>query len=209
MAFPILPVAAGISALGSIFGGISANKKRREAEKQLEQRQRRLDQWYLSETATPYLDRADSRAMLKRIRDYNADELRALNTNAIKAGATDEAKVAAAGRLNRNYSQSVAQIAGLGEQHKDQVGREYRARRDELDDARYRAKLGEGDGVQTMVGNMGNAFGSLAAIYGMAPGVRQQKLAPVNTGGFTTVGGGVQPLELSEEMKKRIAGYGR
>ena len=48
MAFPILPVAAGISALGSIFGGISANKKRREAEKQLEQRQRRLDQWYLS-----------------------------------------------------------------------------------------------------------------------------------------------------------------
>lgn len=194
MPFPLLPVAAGVSALTSIFGGISANKKRREAEKQLNERQKKLDAWYTSETATPYLDRADSRAMLKRIRDYNADELRALDTNAIKSGATDEAKVAAAGRLNRNYSQTVAQIAGLGEQHKDQVRREYMARRDSLDEERYRAKLGEGDGVQTMVGNLGNAFGGLAAIYGTQPTVKGPKFGPVS-GGFQTVGGGVKPLE--------------
>lgn len=209
MAFPLLPIAAGVSALTSIFGGISANKKRREAEKQLAERQRRLDAWYHSETATPYLDRADSRAMLKRVRDYNADELRALNTDAVKSGATDEAKVAVANRLNRNYSQTVAQIAGLGEQHKDRIGREYRSRRESLDDARYRTKLGEADGVQTMIGNLGGAVGSLAAIYGMEPSVKAQKFAPVGSG-FSVVGtGDVHPLELTDDMNQRILGYGR
>ena len=120
--FPVaLAIGAGISALSSIAGGVSANKRRKKADQILEDRRRRLDEWYQSEMNQPYLDRADSRAMLKRIRDYNEDELKALNTNAIKSGATDEAKVAAAGKLNKNYSQVVAQIAGLGEQHKDQA----------------------------------------------------------------------------------------
>ena len=55
----------------------------------------------------------------------------------MKSGATDEAKVAAANKLNKNYSQTLAQIAGLGEQHKDQVRRDYQARMDN----RYRDAL--------------------------------------------------------------------
>ena len=100
--FPVaLAIGAGISALSSIAGGVSANKRRKKADQILEDRRRRLDEWYQSEMNQPYLDRADSRAMLKRIRDYNEDELKALNTNAIKSGATDEAKVAAAGKAQQ------------------------------------------------------------------------------------------------------------
>ena len=142
--FPVvLAIGAGISALSSIAGGVSANKRRKKADQMLEDRRRRLDEWYQSEMNRPYLDRADSRAMLKRIRDYNEDELKALNTNAIKSGATDEAKVAATNKLNKNYSQVVAQIAGLGEQHKDQIKQQYQARLDNLDNARYEAELGK------------------------------------------------------------------
>lgn len=104
--------------------------------------------------------------MLKRIRDYNEDELKALNTNAIKSGATDEAKVAAAGKLNKNYSQVVAQIAGLGEQHKDQIQQQYQARLDNLDNARYEAESGKISGMQNMV-SVGDAFGQLAMLYGL------------------------------------------
>ena len=115
--FPLIALAA-ISVASSIAGGISANKKQRKADQILSDRERNLKEWYNSEMNMPYLDRADSRAMLKRIRDYNEDELKAMNTNAVKSGATDEAKVAAANKLNKNYSQTLAQIAGLGEQHK-------------------------------------------------------------------------------------------
>ena len=158
--FPVaLAIGAGISALSSIAGGVSANKRRKKADQILEDRRRRLDEWYQSEMNQPYLDRADSRAMLKRIRDYNEDELKALNTNAIKSGATDEAKVAAAGKLNKNYSQVVAQIAGLGEQ--------YQARLDNLDNARYEAESGKISGMQNMVSGVGDAFGQLAMLYGL------------------------------------------
>ena len=79
--FPVaLAIGAGISALSSIAGGVSANKRRKKADQMLEDRRRRLDEGYQSEMNRPYLDRADSRAMLKRIRDYNEDELKALNT---------------------------------------------------------------------------------------------------------------------------------
>ena len=108
--FPLIALAA-ISVASSIAGGISANKKQRKADQILSDRERNLKEWYNSEMNMPYLDRADSRAMLKRIRDYNEDELKAMNTNAVKSGATDEAKVAAANKLNKNYSQTLAQIA--------------------------------------------------------------------------------------------------
>ena len=77
--FPLIALAA-ISVASSIAGGISANKKQRKADQILSDRERNLKEWYNSEMNMPYLDRADSRAMLKRIRDYNEDELKAMNT---------------------------------------------------------------------------------------------------------------------------------
>ena len=123
--FPLIALAA-ISVASSIAGGISANKKQRKADQILSDRERNLKEWYNSEMNMPYLDRADSRAMLKRIRDYNEDELKAMNTNAVKSGATDEAKVAAANKLNKNYSQTLAQIAGLAPRLSSPHGQPYR-----------------------------------------------------------------------------------
>ena len=55
--FPVaLAIGAGISALSSIAGGVSANKRRKKADQILEDRRRRLDEWYQSEMNQPYLD---------------------------------------------------------------------------------------------------------------------------------------------------------
>lgn len=93
-----------------------------------------------------------------------------MNTNAVKSGATDEAKVAAANKLNKNYSQTLAQIAGLGEQHKDQVRRDYQARMDNLTGTRYQAQLGKAAGTQNMISGIGSSLGQLAMLYGMGSG---------------------------------------
>ena len=152
--FPLIALAA-ISVASSIAGGISANKKQRKADQILSDRERNLKEWYNSEMNMPYLDRADSRAMLKRIRDYNEDELKAMN---------------AANKLNKNYSQTLAQIAGLGEQHKDQVRRDYQARMDNLTGTRYQAQLGKAAGTQNMISGIGSSLGQLAMLYGMGSG---------------------------------------
>lgn len=166
---PLIALAA-ISVASSIAGGISANKRQRKADQILNDRERKLTAWYNTEMNMPYLDRADSRAMLKRIREYNEDELKAMDTNAVKMGATDEAKIAAASKVNKNYSQALAQIAGLGEQHKDQVRRDYQARMDNLLATRYQAQLGKAAGTQNMIDGLGSSLGQLAMLYGMGLG---------------------------------------
>ena len=77
--FPLIALAA-ISVASSIAGAFLPIKKQRKADQILSDRERNLKEWYNSEMNMPYLDRADSRAMLKRIRDYNEDELKAMNT---------------------------------------------------------------------------------------------------------------------------------
>lgn len=211
MPFPLIPVAMGVSALSSIIGGIAGNKKRRQAERQLSDRQRKLEEWYRDGVNTNYLDRADSRAMLKRIREYNADALKALETDSIKSGATEEAKVAAASRMNRNYSGAIAEIAGLGVQNKDAVTRQYRAEKAGLENAQYAAKLGEMDGIQNMVSGLGNAAGTLAMIYGMGSGKDAPTKAPsfnpiIPSGANYPVG---LPVKLHDTGLAGIRRYGQ
>ena len=63
-----------------------------------------------------------------------------------------------------------AQIAGLGEQHKDQVRRDYQARMDNLTGTRYQAQLGKAAGTQNMISGIGSSLGQLAMLYGMGSG---------------------------------------
>ena len=167
--FPLIALAA-ISVASSIAGGISANKKQRKADQILSDRERNLKEWYNSEMNMPYLDRADSRAMLKRIRDYNEDELKAMKHQRREKRRYGRGKSCRRQQAQQNYSQTLAQIAGLGEQHKDQVRRDYQARMDNLTGTRYQAQLGKAAGTQNMISGIGSSLGQLAMLYGMGSG---------------------------------------
>ena len=79
MAFVGAIIGAVGSAVGGILGSIRAAKQRRA----LNAQKRQLDQWYRGEMGTNYLDRADSRSMLKRIRDMYAERARKQDTQNI------------------------------------------------------------------------------------------------------------------------------
>ena len=53
--------------------------------------------------------------------------MRQLNTDAIRGGATDEAKVAMASQLNKRTAEVVGDLAAIGEQHKDSLRRDRRS----------------------------------------------------------------------------------
>lgn len=107
-------------------------------------------------------------------------------------------KVAAAGKLNKNYSQVVAQIAGLGEQHKDQIQQQYQVCLDNLDNARYEAELGKISGMQNMVSGVGDAPGQLAMLYGLG-GFGKSGLA-----GITAT---ISDMEPQEQPTKAIFSF--
>lgn len=123
LAIPI--IAAALTAVGGATGTILANKRQAKIEGNIDKQERRLDAWRDSQMSTSYLDRADSREMLRRVAQHNEEQMKALNTNAIKGGASEEAKVAAAVNLGRNYADAIGSIAAAGQRHRDAVQNQY------------------------------------------------------------------------------------
>lgn len=158
----------GIASLGAgIFGSAAANKRRRQAERELEKQKKSLQEWRDAEMGTNYLDRADSRAAMRRVFENNKEAQKAANTDAIKSGMTDEAKVAQAAKLNENYADVVSQIAAAGAQHKDQVQQQYMGEKRNLDNLKIQNMM-DTSGVDNMVqGITGAAAGLGTALAGV------------------------------------------
>ena len=163
------------SAASCIFGAAAANRRRRQA--------------------TNYLDRAVSRAALRRVFEYNKEAQKAANTNAVKSGMTDEAKVAQAAKLNENYADAVSQIAGAGARHKDRVQQQYLDETRNLDNLKIQ-NLMDTSGVDNMVQGITGAVAGLGTALAGGTGV---------SGGVSTkTGVGVSPQVQS--MAQNAAG---
>ena len=157
------------SAASGIIGAAAANRRRRQAERELEKQKKKLTQWRDAEMGTNYLDRADSRAALRRVFEYNKEAQKAANTNAVKSGMTDEAKVAQAAKLNGNYADAVSQIAGAGARHKDRVQQQYLDETRNLDNLKIQ-NLMDTSGVDNMVQGITGAAAGLAGTLGGGTG---------------------------------------
>ena len=157
------------SAASGIFGAAAANRRRRQAERELEKQKKKLAEWRDAEMGTNYLDRADSRAALRRVFEHNKEAQKAANTNAVKSGMTDEAKVAQAAKLNENYADVVSQIAGAGARHKDRVQQKYMDETRNLDNLKIQ-NLMDTSGVDNMVQGITGAAAGLAGTLGGGTG---------------------------------------
>lgn len=157
------------SAASGIFGAAAANRRRRQAERELEKQKKKLAEWRDAEMGTNYLDRADSRAALRRVFEHNKEAQKAANTNAVKSGMTDEAKVAQAAKLNENYADVVSQIAGAGARHKDRVQQQYMDETRNLDYLKIQ-NLMDTSGVDNMVQGITGAAAGLAGTLGGGTG---------------------------------------
>ena len=157
------------SAASGIFGAAAANRRRRQAERELEKQKKKLAEWRDAEMGTNYLDRTDSRAALRRVFEHNKEAQKAANTNAVKSGMTDEAKVAQAAKLNENYADVVSQIAGAGARHKDRVQQQYMDETRNLDYLKIQ-NLMDTSGVDNMVQGITGAAAGLAGALGGGTG---------------------------------------
>lgn len=164
---PLTAIGLGTSLLGGLFGGIGARKQARKAEKQLQERKDNLNNWYAQEKNTNYLDTDAARSTLALLRRQNKRQMEALNNNAVKAGTSDEAKVAAAGRLNDSYADAVSRIAGMGTQYKDNLRRDYMNRMDSLDNALFNVQMGKAQAMNDTIGATTGAVSGLLSAYGL------------------------------------------
>lgn len=101
------------------------------------------------------LDRADSQAALREVRQHNKEQVASLNTEAVKRGMTDEAKIAAAGQLNKNYANVVSRLGAVGAQYRDRARERMRGVQRELSGMEYNTAIAQAQGI-------GNAAAGIA-----------------------------------------------
>lgn len=161
----IVPTIMAIgSGLASIYGAIQGNINRKKAEDLYEKQFTEAKEYRDREMANDYLQRADSQAVLRRVEQNNQEYLDALENDAIRSGATAEAKVAAASRAQKNYADVAAELAAQGQQRKDAIDANWQQQKTQRDNMRI-ANLTDTSAIQNMVQGMGAAASAMGSIY--------------------------------------------
>lgn len=158
-------IGAGLNIAASAIGSAIANKRKREAEQKYQTAINEQIDELNNEINGNFLDRADARNVLRKVTDANTETLRQLNTDAIRGGATDEAKVAMASKLNKQTADVVGDLAAIGEQRKDALRGQKRNLKLGLLQHQY-AQDADTSGIDTIVQGVGAAANAIGSAWG-------------------------------------------
>lgn len=162
-------IGAGLSVAASAIGSAIANKRKRGAEEKYKEGINDHISELNNEINSNYLDRADARNVLRKVTDANTEAMRQLNTDAIRGGATDEAKVAMASELNKQTADVVGDLAAIGEQRKDRLEAQKRNLKFGLLQHQY-SQDADTSGIDTIVQGIGTAANTIGSAWGTRTG---------------------------------------
>ena len=173
----------GLISLGSsIAGSVMANKSSKERADAYDQAWGNYEDWYEGQMGTNILDRADSLSMLKAYRDWQEENNKKYQTNAIKGGASEESKIAYAQKANKGYADVVSRIAAMGQRYKDQLSQGFA--KSFMDYQTKRADMAAA-GAQAVANGIAGAGGVVGDIIGgMNWGGKESSTAPASPQGF-------------------------
>lgn len=209
-------IGAGISVAASAIGAAIGNARKRKAEEAYRASIDREIEEIDNEINANYLDRADAQNAIRKATDANEEALRQLNTDAIRVGATEEAKVAMASKLNKGTASLVGDLAAIGEQRKDALRQQKRGLR--LGQAQHNYAIGsDTTGLDAIVQSISGAANSLGTAWdSRTPEAMTLESNPVDT---TKIEGqamealkGKMPIEIDPDAsnveKHKVKQYG-
>jgi hypothetical protein len=119
-------IGAGVGLATSLFGGISAAKASREAEKRQRQQEAKEDAWYTRRYNEDYVDTAAGQNLVRRAKDYAREQWKKAAGAQAVAGGTDAATAMAKEAGNRMVGDTIANIAATDQARKDNVDNMHR-----------------------------------------------------------------------------------
>lgn len=158
-------VGAGLSAVGSIFGGISASKAMKKVKKNLEAQKQANRDWY----DRRYNEDATQRADAQRILSLTEESIRNRNRQAAGAqavmGGTEESVAAAKAANSQTLANATAQIAANGDNRKDMIEQTYLQRDSSLNDALNNIEINKAQAISSAVQGVAQAGSGLAQAW--------------------------------------------
>lgn len=154
-----------MSAVGSIFGGISASKAMKEVRNNLQARKQENRDWY----DRRYNEDATQRADAQRILTKTEESIRNRNRQAAGAqavtGGTEESVAAAKAANNGALAEAASQIAVSADARKDQIEQTYRQRDAQIDDALNAMEVNKAKAVASAVQGLSQAGAGMAGAF--------------------------------------------
>lgn len=158
-------VGAGLSAVGSIFGGISASKAMKKVKKNLQAQQQANKDWYNRR----YYEDATQRADVQRILTKTEESIRNRNRQAAGAqavmGGTEESVAAAKMANNEALADATSQIAVNAEARKDQIEQTYQQRDAQINDALNNLEQQKAQAISSAVQGVAQAGAGIAGAF--------------------------------------------
>lgn len=158
-------VGAGLSAVGSIFGGISASKAMKKVKKNLQQQKQANQDWY----GRRYNEDATQRADAQRILTKTEESIRNRNRQAAGAqavmGGTEESVAAAKAANNQALADATSQIAVNAEARKDQIEQTYQQRDAQINDALNNLEIKKSEAISSAVQGVTQAGAGIAGAF--------------------------------------------
>lgn len=157
-------IGAGIGAVGSIFGGISASKSMKKMRNSIKEQQRENRDWYNRRYNEDATKRADAQAMITRVEDSIRKRNRQATGAQAVMGGTEESVAAAKAANNEALGDVAAQIAANGERRKDAIEGQFRQA-----DANYQNQLenieaGKAQAGSQAIQGVAGAAGNIASL---------------------------------------------
>lgn len=150
---------------GAIFGGISASKAMKKVKKNIQEQQRKNQDWYDQR----YNEDATQRADAQRILTMTQESIRQRNQQAAGAqavmGGTEESVAAAKAANNAALADATSQIAVNADRRKDQIEQQYMSTDQQLQSQLNNLEINKANAISQAVQGVANAGAGIAGAF--------------------------------------------
>ncbi|MDE6246631.1 MAG: hypothetical protein K2M41_02160 [Muribaculaceae bacterium] len=158
-------IGAGLSAVGSIFGGISASKAMKKVKNNLEDQKQANQDWY----DRRYNEDATQRADAQRILTKTEESIKNRNRQAAGAqavmGGTEESVAAAKAANNEALAEATSRIAVNAEARKDQIEQTYQQKDAQINDSLNNLEINKAQAISSAVQGVAQAGAGMAGAF--------------------------------------------
>ncbi len=158
-------IGAGLSAVGSIFGGISASKAMKKVKNNLENQKRENQDWYDRRYNEDATQRADAQRILSKTEESIRNRNRQAAGSAAVMGGTEESVAAAKAANNAALADATATIAANADARKDQIEAQYQQKKAQVDDALNNLEMNKAQAISSAVQGVAQAGAGIAGAF--------------------------------------------
>lgn len=157
-------ILGGALALGSqLYGGIKSSNAMKQMKNNLEEQQRKNEDWYNRRYNEDPTQRADAQRVLQITAENIRNRNRAAAGAAAVAGGTEESVAAERAANAKAMADAASQIAAAGDRRKDAIENHYLAREAGLNNQLNQMEVNRANSIAKATGGATSAAGSLGS----------------------------------------------